>query len=421
MGMEFIPFIVSASLGALIGLERQWEDQQRTDSEVSDRSVGLRTFVLFALLGTTAALIDREYSAGFFPIGFALFCLLLAGWSFLPNPARATSGLTTLSAAMMTFLIGALALWENHRLATVLAVTTLLLLGYKRSIHKLSRSFTREDVHSALVFAAITGVILPLAPNKGYGPYEAFNPFQIWLMVVLVAGLGFFGYVAMRWLGPRAGLGSMGILGGLASSTVTSLAFSKQSRERPELSGSFAMAVILACTIMLGRVAILVYMFDRDLMKTLVPWLLLMCLPGVAYTVWHLLRGKRGREPHDVPPLSNPLSIGTGIKFALIYAFVVLFARAGEDLFGTTGVHVVALLSGLTDMDAIALSLSRSSAAGDLDKSTAVAAILLAAASNTLLKGGFALAYGSPELRKRILIVFSATIALGVAGWFIAR
>jgi uncharacterized membrane protein (DUF4010 family) len=215
----------------------------------------------------------------------------------------------------------------------------------------------------------------------------------------------------------------MGLLGGLASSTATTLAFSRQSKDRPQLSASFAMGIVLACTIMLGRVAILVFVTDRDLLPKLLPWLAGMCVPGILYTGWHLLsthkaKAKRETESHEV---SNPLSLMTGIKFAALYLVIVFMARAMSDLYGSAGVNVISLISGLTDMDAIALSLSRSAASDSIDAGIAMGGILLGAVSNTVLKGIFAISSGSKEIRIPIIVVFVPTLLIGLAGWWFVR
>ena len=412
---EVIAFLVSASLGALIGTERQWDKQHREGGVAG--GPGMRTFVLWAILGCASALAARESSPVFFAAAFAVFAAVLIthGWE-RRSDAQEAPGLTTTTAALLTFLTGGLVLWGHHQTAIVLAVLMVLLLASKQRVHAWSRHFTEQDVQSALIFLAITGVILPLAPNRDFGPYGAFNPFNIWLMVVLVTGLGFFGYLAVRIFGANAGLATMGILGGLASSTVTTIAASRQSRDYPELAGRFAMAIVLACTIMLVRVAVLVGALNREVFAATLPGLAILCVPGVLYVGWCLLSGIRGAAHRgQVPALANPLSLGIGLKFAGLYALIILLSRAGADWFGAAGVHLVSFLSGLTDMDAIALSLARNAGDGSIPAKLAAQGIVLGAVSNTLLKAAFAFSTGAPELRRPILLVLGGTALLGAA------
>ncbi len=136
----------------------------------------------------------------------------------------------------------------------MLAAITMLVLGLKETSHDWTQRFTKEDIRSTLQFVALTGVVLPLVPNRSFGPFDAFNPYALWLMVVLISGLGFVGYLLVRILGARSGVALAGVVGGLASSTATTLAFSRESKAYPQFSAGFALAIVLACTIMLARV-----------------------------------------------------------------------------------------------------------------------------------------------------------------------
>lgn len=411
---QVLAFLISASLGALIGLERQWEDQQA--GRHTNSRAGLRTFVLWAVLGTTSAYIDKAFAYGFYPFGFGAMVVMLITHIAIGREGKPALGLTTVSTALMTFFIGSLAFWGQTRLSLVLAVSIILLLSAKHPIHRWSQCFTQEDVRLALQFMAITGVILPMAPNRSFGPYGAFNPFSIWLMVVLVVGLGFFGYMSVRLFGTKAGLGTLGVLGGLTSSTVTTLAFSRQSKQRPELTPGLALGIVSACTVMLARVAILVGAVSSKLLEQLWPALLAMCLPGVLYGAWRWVRQSPEAGVSE-PPFKNPLSLKIALQFAALYALVVLFSRAALAKFGDTGLSVVSFISGLTDMDAITLSLSHMSNAQQVVAAAAANGIIIAAVSNTLLKLILALSVGGPNIRRPLLAVFGATMACGLAVW----
>ena len=413
-----LSLLVSASLGALIGLERQWSGQHGP-GEASE--IGVRTFTLWAVLGNVAALLSAAGAPYLFIAGFlAGTALLLVHHSILSRSLEQIQGLTTMTATLLTYLIGGLVAWEHTRVGVVLAVSIILILASKRRLHRWIERFTREDLHAALQFAAITGVVLPIAPNHEYGPYGAFNPFSIWLMVVLVAGIGFFGYVAMRVLGPRAGLGALGVLGGLASSTATTLACSRMSRERPALSTEFAAAVVLACSMMLGRGAVLCFAISFDAFLAVWPFLLVMSLPGVAYGAWVFLRGGRRGNGEPGPPVANPLSLKHALRFAVLYFVIVLLSRAALARYGSAGLLAVSVISGLNDMSSITLSVSQLVAKAQLLPATAAKAIVLAVMSNTLLKTALAFALASPKARRSILLVMTPTVALGFLAWWIA-
>ncbi|MFZ4693758.1 MAG: MgtC/SapB family protein [Verrucomicrobiia bacterium] len=414
-----LSLLVSASLGALIGLERQWAEQHAAGEHVEIS--GVRTFALWALLGNVAALLSSSHAPHLFAAGFLAGAgLLLAHHLVLVRVEGKSAGLTTITATLLTYLIGGLVAWERARVGVVLAVSLILLLASKRTIHRWTERFTRADVLAALQFAAITGVILPIAPNRDFGPYGAFNPFSIWLMVVLVAGIGFFGYVAVRLLGPRAGLVSLGLLGGLASSTATTLACSRQSRERPELSDGFAAAIVLACTVMLARVAVLCFAVSHEAFLAVWPALLIMAIPGLAFGAWTFLRREnRGGQDH-APAIPNPLSLKLALQFAALYALIVLLSRAARAHYGAAGLQIASVISGLTDMDAIALSVSQMVSGSHLSIATATGAIVLAVISNTALKTTLALTLASPRTRRGVALVMVPTLLLGVLAWWVA-
>ena len=207
--------ILSASLGALIGMIRQWGEQQDVNKS-DDRFAGLRTFVLWSLIGYTSALISATHApycfiAAVFMVGVHL---VLHG---MTNEGNHSIGFTTAAAAMLTVFLGGLVYWNHLLLAVMLAALTMLILGLKERSHYWTSRFTPEDIRSTLQFVAVTGVILPLVPNQGYGPYQAINLHSLWLMVVLISGLGFVGYLLIRILGTRSGVVLTGLVGGLAS------------------------------------------------------------------------------------------------------------------------------------------------------------------------------------------------------------
>ncbi|MGZ0654712.1 MgtC/SapB family protein [Coraliomargarita sp. W4R72] len=409
--------IVSASLGALIGLIRQWAEQQDSpDAELN--YAGLRTFMLWSLIGYTSAFISAEHHQATFLVAIAL----VGGHIFLQglrDKQNVGIGLTTGAAALITLFLGALVYWQHLLFAVMLAALTMIVIGLKQFSHSWTRGFTKEDIHSTLRFVAVTGVILPLVPNQGFGPYQAINPYSLWWMVVLISGLGFAGYILMRWLGTGAGVILTGLVGGLASSTATTLAFSRESKTYPALSSSFALAIVMACTIMLGRVLILLVLIYPELLSTL--WLpfLLMSVPGAIYALSVQLFKKAEPKPMEIPNLKNPLGLSIAIKFALIYGAISFLVKMFSESNLTEGLLALSFVSGLTDMDAIALSITQNLKEGGVGLELATRAIILAAIANTILKAGLVVALGSPALRKQILLAFGAMTLAGVGALFL--
>jgi len=409
--------LVGGSLGALIGLERQWDEQFRHHR--TKVLAGLRTFSLWALFGVLCAWFSEAVHPFFFVAGFGAMALWLTLFLQSRNRTGTDPGFTTGAAGMVTFLVGGLVFWGMERVALVLGVSVIILLAMKPTLHRFSRGITMEDVRSALKFAAVTGVILPLVPDEALGPYGAFNPHTIWMMVVLVSGVGFVGYLAVRLLGQRNGIAVAGLLGGLASSTATTLAMSRQSKERPSESHDCSLAILLACTVMVWRVAILVGVVSMKALLALWPSLMVVSLPGAAWCAWRLFHGGSGAgDTRDVSHYGNPLRLRVALQFGVLYALILLIVKAAIAHFGNSGLLAVSSLSGLVDLDAITLSLSQMVGGSSLDLVTATRGILLAILANTLVKAAFSFVYGSPALRREVMIVLGITALSAIACCF---
>lgn len=399
----------AAGCGALIGSIRQWSEQTRQGDHRSDFG-GVRTHTLWALLGCLAA---------GFPWALPVVLLLVAAhlialrWSPAPSADRAPGG-TGLAAALVTVLVGALMAADAARAAALVTALTVVLLGLKQPIHDWTRRFTPEDIRAALQFAAITGIVLPLVPHRALDPWGALNPFKIWLMVVFISGLGFAGYVAMRLLGAKAGLTLTALLGGLASSTASTLAFARRSRAEPALARHHAFATVTACTVMLPRVALAIAVFSPALARALVLPLALMAAPALLFALWFMLQKPAAGEV-EAPAMGNPLGLATAIKFAALYAGIGLLVKLALEQQWQIGLLPLSFVSGLTDVDAIALNVAQSARDGALDLALAVRAVVLAAAANSLLKAALAAGLGAPAYRGRASGVLVATAAVGAA------
>jgi uncharacterized membrane protein (DUF4010 family) len=415
-----LAIIVSAGLGAMIGLIRQWSDQ--TEKPGLESYLGVRTFTFWSVLGCVTAYLSEHHSPAVLPVVVAI----IGGhfvWQVSGNvQTKGPTGSTTLAATLLTLLVGALVSWDLSKEAVLVSAVTIVLLGLKSPIHAWTRQFTGDDIRATLQFVAITGVILPLVPNEDLGPYNAINPFNVWMMVVLISGLGFFGYVMTRVLDARRGVLIASFFGGLASSTATTLAFSRQSRQQPALSIAYALAVTIACTVMLPRTLVLVAVINQPLALRLLGPFALMAAPAIFYAAW--VRWRRRAEPRaeHPQPVDNPLQLSAAIKFALLYAaivFVVKVSSAHGAL--ESSLLPLSVLSGLTDMAAISLSVARNlDGTPEHFAALAAQAIVLAALSNTIVKAIIAAAAGSPLLRAHTLGVFTATCLTGGAAFWIA-
>jgi len=408
--------VMSACLGALVGLIRQWSDQTERGGAVDFG--GVRTYTFWSILGCLGAI--GSVHAG---PGLLIALVVLVGLhqivSMLKVSPGSPPGGTTFGSVLLTMLAGALVAWGYRQAALLVAATTMVFIGIKQTLHAWTRAFTPEDIRGTMQFVAITGVILPLVPDKAYGPFDAFNPYSTWLMVVLICGLGFAGYIAMRMLGAQAGITVTGVAGGVASSTATTLAFSRRSREDPQFSSDYTLAVVLACTIMLARILVVVGVINRELAFAVVPSFSVMAVPGLLYLAWRWLFRKPAEGGVETPKLQNPLSLGMSIKFALIYAVIAFLVKAFMEFKLQSGLLPLSFVSGLTDFDAIALLMANSRNDNSIALQLAAQAVVIGGIGNTLMKAGLAIGLGSSTLRKHVALVLGATAIVGFSSlWF---
>lgn len=399
---------VSLALGLLIGLERGWETRERGEGR---RIAGLRTYGLIGLLGGVCALLADRLGAAVLGFGFlGLAALLVPAW-YRRFRISGDLGTTSLVAALLTFGFGALAVMEHLFLATAAAVVTALLLDLKPQLHAWLRKLTPQELNASFELLLISVVLLPILPNQGYGPWQALNPYAIWWMVVLITGIGFVGYFAMKIGGARHGAVLTGVTGGLVSSTAVTLTLSRFAREQPAHRAAMASGILAACGTMFPRILLLATVINPALFAPLAaPITVATVIIYVA--AWGLWRGAGTQPGHEPPPLSNPFQIGMAIRFSLLLAAILLLSEALREWLGDAGLYLLAAISGLTDVDAITLSVSRLGTQ-DLPLHVAVLAIFIAAASNSIVKSLLALYVGGPRLGWQVGLPQLLAITLG--------
>jgi len=291
---------------------------------------------------------------------------------------------------------------------------------FKDFLHRLARRVELADIEATLTFAVISVIILPLLPNQNFGPppLDVINPYKIWLMVVLIAGLNFLGYVLVKVLGNEHGLALTGILGGLVSSTAVTLSFSQRSRREPEMSSAFVLAIVIAWTIMFLRVVIMVGIINRALAASLAVALGCMALAGllVCLALWR----RRAHETGVVAAGANPFELGEAIKFGLLFGIVTIVAKAAEVYLGATGLYLAGAVAGATDVDAIALSMANRATTTPESIKIAAYTIVIAVISNTLVKAGMVAFMGAPAMRRTIVLVTLILLVAAAVGAWIA-
>jgi uncharacterized membrane protein (DUF4010 family) len=410
-----VRFAIALLIGLLIGLEREFA---RMKEEVKSFA-GIRTFPLISLLGCSAALITDLTSAWTFGMVAALVGLLIAiAYTFDAREGRV--GLTSEVAAIVVFASGALCFWEYLDLAAALTVVTFGFLTLKPQLHRLAERVSREDLYATLKFAIISLIILPVLPNQTYGPppFDAFNPYNTWLMVVFISGIGFLGYVLIKVIGGKRGIGLTGLLGGLVSSTAVTLSFSERSQDHAKLSRPFALAITLAWTVMFARVIIEVAVLNRALLSALWMPLVAAMAAGLIFCGLYYF-GQRTDDVSDVK-VSNPFELGPAIKFGILYAVILIVAKAAQYYFQEAGLYAAAAVAGLADVDAIALSMAElAGTQGGVTIPAAARAVVIAVIANTIVKGGIALGIGSRGLRLALLPPFVTMLVISAAVAFL--
>jgi uncharacterized membrane protein (DUF4010 family) len=400
--LEPLPaFLTSLALGLLIGLERERNPSSKA---------GLRTFALVALLGTLAGLIaEKTGSPWILAAGLILVGLMMIAAYARGDGGTADPGTTSVAAVCVCYGLGAL-IWLGYpTLAAMLGVITTMLLYFKPELRGLSQRLTRQDLFSILQFAALSFVILPVLPDQNYGPYDALNPRQIWLMVVLISGISLTGYVALRVTGGRHGVLLLGLMGGMVSSTATSMVYARHARDPGMLQ--LAVVVILTANLVVpARLAVLAGVVSPAIVPLLLPALAGALACGAAGTLywWRKLSQQSVLE---LPEIRNPTEIRTALGFGLLFG-VVLFCSAWlSDVAGNRGLYAVALVSGLTDVDAITLSTLRLYDLGALQPFQAVSAIVIALVSNIAFKLGLVCVVGGALLARRCAPAMLASAA----------
>lgn len=410
------------AIGLLVGLQRQYAGHREHGE--GDLFAGVRTFALFALLGGLAAYAGLLLESA---AAFAAAVLLVGAFvavAYSAGVRRGEIGLTTEMAAIVTLLAGALCVWGELAVAAAVGVTTTVLLAFKPEAHRFAHSLTHEDVVATLKFAAISVLVLPVLPDEPVGPppFDALTPFTVWLMVVFISGISFLGYVLIKTIGARRGIGLTGLLGGIASSTAVTLTFAERSRGQDALAGPLALGIVIAWTIMFARVLVEVAAVNAPLLADV--WLPIVAggAAGLAYAGFLFLGRKEGGAADDGEPnFANPFELKPALTFGALYAVILVVARAAQLYFGDTGVYVSAIASGVADVDAITLSLAElSRGEGGLTHDTAALAIVLAAMSNTVVKGGIVVAVGSSAMRRAILPAVGVIVAAALAVAFVA-
>lgn len=393
---------VALACGLIVGFERGWRGDAPSAARdagtlagTGDRPAGIRTFALTGLLGGLLAVAEPATGGLFLPaVTLVLGALLVAGY-MVEIGRVGDAGLTTEIALLLTFVLGVIAGRGQLLPAVAVAVTTATLLGFKDAIHSSLGRLQQKEVKATLQLALAAAVILPLLPDKAMGPWDSLNPRLLGWLILLIAGIGFVGYFAVRLLGARAGLLLTALFGGLTSSTAVSISFARLGRQSPEHAAMLGAGIALACASMGPRVLIEVAAVNSRLLPPLMPGMIILTalpLAAAAFIAWRQ-PGQSADRPEAKLDLQNPLALRQALLIGLALAAVFVLSRGAQAWLGDRGVYAMAMISGIADVDAVTLAIAEQ-AKGTLAEDVAARAILIAALVNTGMKAVYAAVIG---------------------------
>ena len=410
---------VALAIGLVIGIERGW--QQREEAEGA-RAVGLRTYALAGLLGGAWGAIARgtgDWGVVALGLAFMTFAGAIVVFRLRELEHDKTFGATTVVAAMIAFALGAMAVVGDQVVAAAAGVAAAVLLVLKTVLHTWLKKLTWEELRAGLILLAMTVVLLPVLPDREISTWFPLNPREVWLLTILIAGLSFAGYVAIRIAGPQLGVLVSGIAGGLVSSTATTINMARLARQHAERTRLFAAAILLSSAVMMLRVIFLVGVVNASLLQLIVPPLVLAVLAQV-FLGGALGNWARSEETVDQPlVLKNPFDLGVVLSFGALLAVIMMLTKLLAEWAGASGAFALAAISGTFDVDAISLSLARL-VPSELDANTAAYAILIAVTANSMTKIALAWTTGGAALGKLFAGGVAAALAAGVIGLWVA-
>jgi len=400
---RFLRLAIAIGIGFLVGLQREW---------ATGKSVGLRSFVLIATLGGISGVLVPDLGpwppvAALVALAFGLF---FHGKSI--EDAKGPHGITTELAALVVFVLGVSVVLGYVTEGVVLGGFVTILLHWKQPLQALVHKIGANDFAAIARFLIVALVVLPVLPNKTYGFLSVLNPFQIWLMVVLVVTINLAGYIVLRVVGSRSGATVAGALGGLISSTATTVSYAGKTKENDGLDAIAAIVICVASSIVYGRVLLEISVVAPGLLSyTFWPLILFSIFMIIVAAI---IISRVSSEQIETPETDNPAQLKVALMFAALYAVVIFAVAAVKELFGDQWIYLVSALSGLTDVDALTLSVSQLFQAGTLDGGTGGRAIFIASLSNLVFKWGVVLTLGNRRLKKWISFAFGSAVIVGL-------
>ena len=410
---NYLLLLTALAIGMLIGVERGWHEREHKEGE---RIAGIRTYGILGLLGGIVALLTGKNNVLLQGLTFVAIAFV---WSiaYVMNFTREKdASITGLIAGLLTYTLGVAAGLGYIKEASAAAVVTAILLGFKPELHNWVQQLKREELQAGFKMLIISVVLLPVLPNKDYGPWGALNPYEIWWMVVIIALISFVGYFAVKIAGTRRGILYTGLFAGLSSSTAVTLHFSSLVKQNTQIEVPAATGVLLASATMFPRALAIVSIFNHALFVPLLKPVIVMSVIVYGVSVYFWRRQLKIAQPDNQQNvLRNPLNLGVALRFGLLLSAILLLSKGLQHYFGDAGMYALSGLSGMVDVDAISLSMARMNNNGDIMLTATVIAITLALASNSVVKGVYALSIGGMRFGAKVALPLVVAAAAGVA------
>lgn len=384
---------MALAIGLLIGIERGWQEREGIDGS---RVAGIRTFALVGLLGGIWGALFAQVGGVALGLAALAFALGFMVFEWRQSIAENSFSATGYVAGLLTFALGVFAMLGSMAAAGAVAVAATALMAERDALHAFLKKVTWPELRAALLLLAMTFVLLPILPNRNIDPWNAINPNRLWLLTILIAAISFAGYVATRVAGARRGLLYAGAVGGLVTSTVVSVTYSKLAKAQPETSSEVAVAILASWTVSLVRMGAVASLIAPPL---LLPLLLPIAGASAMLIAVGLIFDRRTTKSAKPPELllTNPFEFGEVLQFGALLSVVLVAAKLLASAFGQAGLLPLAAITGLADVDPITLSVSQM-LGGAITPAIGALAILLAGAANIVAKAGLGMVIGGPRL-----------------------
>ena len=411
--------LIAVILGFIIGLQRTMSNIYYSHGEQKDSYfvAGSRTFALISLLGFLSGWLTKSAPIIVSVVAFLVIGLIVLSY-YLKAMLYKNMGMTTQVAAIITYLLGLMVYLHLEQYAIFIGILMIILLEIKPRLQKIEQNITPADLNASILLLAMTFLLLPILPDEMIGPYKLFNPYKTWLMAVIIAAISFVGYIAIKILGNKRGVLLTGLFGGLVSSTAVSISLSQMYTTQKEYLNNFSAGIAMACTLMYIRVLFEAFVINQKLALTLLLPYTAASLSGLVfvYILYKHSKIDTAINLEDTDIAKNPLQLSEAIKFGLLFGIIYGAINMVENHYGNIGVYIVSTLSGITDVDAITLSLSQLATDQKLTLQTSAAGIVIASATNSLVKLGIIFWMGGRAIGWRLTLFFLVTLGMMGAG-----